>query len=263
MAQSIRWRMFLPILKPDGVPRCPLTSRGALSARIFNNGSWYEGGRLYFGCWETMHREDRFRCLRIDGERIANVDFRSFYLRLAYLERGLAPPEGDLYAVQGYEDCREGVKAIVNALLFADRPFRHWPHGRSALFPKGTALRDVVDAIRIEHRPIAAMFEKGVGHRLSFTESNILIDVLLRLFGQGITALPLHDSVLVAASNAETAKVAMARSLEMFRGEQHGIFRSRLTSVGGIVTLLTAVRFAQLSLRIDGRSDAMFRPYLV
>jgi hypothetical protein len=166
-----------------------------------------------------MHRPDRFKCLRIEGERIANVDFGQLYLRLAYLEPGLTPPGGDLYAVQGYEDCRDGVKVIVNAMLFADRPFRQWPHGRSTLFPKGTALRDVADAVKVAHMPIISLFETGIGHRLSFIESNILIDVLgVLLFKQGITALPLHDSVLVATSKADKAKAIMAQSFTMFTG---------------------------------------------
>jgi hypothetical protein len=184
--------------------------------RIFSNGSWQHGGRLFGAFWETMKREDRFRLLRIDGERVANVDFRQLYLRLAYLEQGLTPPEGDLYAIPGYEDCREGVKAITNAMLFAETPFRHWPNGRSAMFPKGTKLMDVVDAIKVRHMPIIGIFETGAGHRLAFVESNILIDVLGDLAELGTAALPLHDSVLVAASKAEQAKATMEQSREVY-----------------------------------------------
>ena len=45
--------------------------------RIFNNGSWQQGGRLFGGFWETMRRADRFRLLRIctaqnpEGEPVA------------------------------------------------------------------------------------------------------------------------------------------------------------------------------------------------
>jgi hypothetical protein len=62
----------------DGQPVDPLRRT---VRRIFNNGSWEEGGRLYGAFWETMRREDRFRLLRIgtqshpDGEAIANVDY--------------------------------------------------------------------------------------------------------------------------------------------------------------------------------------------
>lgn len=40
-------------------------------------------------------------------------------------------------------------------------------------------------------------------------ESGILIDVLLRLFASGVTALPLHDSVIVARSKEAPAREAM------------------------------------------------------
>ena len=43
--------------------------------RIFNNGKWDEGGRLYGGFWEVMPRAERFRLLRIRGEPVANVDY--------------------------------------------------------------------------------------------------------------------------------------------------------------------------------------------
>jgi hypothetical protein len=59
--------------------------------RIFNNGSWNQGGRLFDGFWETMRREDRFEILRIateqspEGEPVANVDFGQLFPRLAYV----------------------------------------------------------------------------------------------------------------------------------------------------------------------------------
>jgi hypothetical protein len=40
-------------------------------------------------------------------------------------------------------------------------------------------------------------------------ESDLLVSVVMALLKQGIAALPLHDSVLVAKSHAEIAKTAM------------------------------------------------------
>jgi hypothetical protein len=42
-------------------------------------------------------------------------------------------------------------------------------------------------------------------------ESDILVAVLLSLMKDGITALPLHDAVLVQERHAETAKATMQR----------------------------------------------------
>jgi hypothetical protein len=68
----------------DGEPIDP-TRRSV--RRIFNNGDWREGGRLFDGFWESMRREDRFILLRIgteahpEGEPIANVDFSQLFPR--------------------------------------------------------------------------------------------------------------------------------------------------------------------------------------
>jgi hypothetical protein len=67
--------------------------------RIFNNGSWQEGGRLFDGFWETMRREDRFKFLRIctaanpNCERIANVDFGQLFPTLAYRRASSDAPD--------------------------------------------------------------------------------------------------------------------------------------------------------------------------
>lgn len=68
--------------------------------RIFNNGTWQHGGRLAGGFWMSMERTERGR-IRIDGERIANVDYRQLFPRLAYVRAGEAQPEGDIYEVAG------------------------------------------------------------------------------------------------------------------------------------------------------------------
>ena len=180
-----------------------------------------------------MHREDRYRFLRLGNsfkrrspgfafEEIANVDYRQLYLRLAYLEKDLPPPDRDLYLIPGFEDCRDGVKVLVNAMLFLAKPLDHWPRNTLVHFPKGTLLRDVRDAIMVAHWPIHDLFEKdGIGHRLAFIESQMLVHTLRRLWssdGQRIPALPLHDSVLVARSNAEEAKAAMLAAWEHVTG---------------------------------------------
>lgn len=202
----------------------PVDPRRRTVRRIFNNGSWHAGGRLYDGFWETMRREDRFRFLRIgtaacpEGEPIANVDHGQLFVRLAYHEAGLVPPEGDLYDIAGDGSDREGWKRLTNVVLLASTPPRNWPEGLPAAFPKGTKLRDAFAAITGRHAPIAHLFGTGVGFKLTLLESEMLIEVLLRLFSGGVTALPLHDSVLVAASDAVIAEAAMGDAFGAWTG---------------------------------------------
>jgi hypothetical protein len=192
--------------------------------RIFNNGSWGQGGRLYGGFWETMRREDRQRLLRIgtsscpEGQAVSNVDYGQLFTRLAYLEVGQQPPDGDLYDIKRDGQNRDGWKRLVNVLLLTDRPLRNWPEGVVNEFSPGTALREAVDAVYQRHAAIAPLFGCGAGLRLMRRESDVLIEVVRRLFACGITALPLHDSVLVAKSEATTAEAVMGAVFGEFTG---------------------------------------------
>ena len=125
----------------DGQPIDPLRKT---VRRIFNNGSWEQGGRLYGAFWETMKREDRFRLLRIgtrsqpDGEPIANVDHGQLFPRLAYIAVGHAPVEGeDLYDIVGDGLHRDGWKQLVNALLLSERSASELARRREREFSAG------------------------------------------------------------------------------------------------------------------------------
>lgn len=97
-----------------------------------------------------------------------------------------------------------------------------WPRDMSHLFASGTKLRDALSLIRQEHAPIAHLFGTGIGYRFMFIESGVLIEAVLDCFANGITALPLHDSVLVAESDAEAARAIMEQAFERGTGESGG-----------------------------------------
>lgn len=183
--------------------------------RGFNNSSWKEGGRLWGGAWENMRRADRFRLLRIgsarhpEGEPVCNVDLRSLNPVLCYVLAGLPVPDRDLYDIRGDGTCRAAFKVLLSAMLFASGRFTHMPREAQEEFPPGTKTRDVVAAVERYHAPIAHHFWCGYGYRLTFVESSILLAALDDLNRQGVTALPLHDSVLVARSEAQRAKLAL------------------------------------------------------
>lgn len=204
--------IVLPSSGPDATPIDP-TRRTV--RRIFNNGVWTEGGRLFDGFWETMPRTERFDRLRIataetpEGERIVNVDFGQLFPSLAYAMQDLPRPDADLYDVRGDGRHRDGFKKLLNALLFATQPMTRWPTDTASAFPAGTKLQAVLAEIVRCHEPIAHLFGTGIGFRLMNIESAILLDALFRLYAAGVTALPLHDSILVAASQETAARSAM------------------------------------------------------
>ncbi|MCP3395685.1 hypothetical protein [Bradyrhizobium sp. CCGB20] len=177
--------------------------------RIFNNGRWRDGGRLAGGFWMSMPRAERFECIRLDGERIADVDYGQLFPRLAYVRAQAEQPDDDIYDVAGDKTGRDAWKVLLNAMLFADGSLRNWPKDAREHFPQGTKLRDAIEMLERKHAPIAHLFGKALGYELMRTESDILIRAVSHLFKQRITALPLHDAVLVARSHAETARKAM------------------------------------------------------
>ena len=77
-------------------------------------------------------------------------------------------------------------------------------------------LGQAVAAIEARHRPIANLFGSAIGHELAFTESTMLLECLERLQHFGITALPLHNSVLVPGSEAARTKEVLEEVLRQF-----------------------------------------------
>lgn len=186
--------------------------------RIFNNGNWNDGGRLFGGFWMNMERGQRFTSIRIDGERVANVDFNALFPRLAYTLVKARPPRDDLYEYKVVSAEREGWKKLTNALLFATKQMKGWPNETKRHFSEEVKLSMAIESIKEKHAPIAALFEQGVGYHLMRIESDLLIKILARLRAENIVALPLHDSVLVAKKFAARAKKLMEAEFKRHTG---------------------------------------------
>lgn len=191
--------------------------------RIFNNANWHHGGRLAGGFWMGMERGERFERIRIDGERIADVDYRQLFPRLAYVRARKPQPDGDIYDVAGDGSGRDGWKTLMNAMLFSDGPLQGWPEDTLPHFPSGTKLRDAIKMLSARHAPIADLFGTGLGFQLMRIESDMLIGVITHLASIGIPALPLHDAVLVAESKAHVAADTMQAAFSMGTGSSCAI----------------------------------------
>ena len=174
-------------------------------------------GRLFGGFWQGLQRSRR-PGIRIDAEPVAYLDFSSMFARLAYASKGVQPPPGDLYAIPGLEDHRDAIKLGVSALLFDQHARRQWPKTDEPdqRLPSGWTLGRFRAAL-VEHHPaIGLCFGTGLGFHLMHTESEIMVRVLTTLSSEGITALPLHDAILVRRSHVTKGKEAMeAASREM------------------------------------------------
>ncbi len=177
--------------------------------RIFANGRFDNGGRFYRGFWIGLPSVSRHHVLQINGAAITILDYGQMSARLAYGRLGVQPPSGDLYAVGELSSWqREGVKKLINAALFSSAPLTMRPRGTARLLPNGS-IGDLMAVLRETHRPISSLFETGEGLRIQRAESDIMCEVLLRLMGSGITALPIHDAVIVGEPNQVQAQEVM------------------------------------------------------
>jgi len=80
--------------------------------------------------------------------------------------------------------------------------------------PKRISLSAVLAAIGDRHPLIAHRFGGGVGMQIMRQESDILVRVLLALKDRNITALPIHDAVLVTGNHEAEAKEIL---IQVFR----------------------------------------------
>lgn len=203
-----------------------------------------QGGRLFGGFWQNLGR-DRRKNIRIEGERVVLLDFKSMFLRLAYARLNIEVPKGDLYDLTGHlrgfdlSQHRDITKEATNALFFGGG--KRWPRRDkktadggapktfAQLMPRGTSYPKFVEAVKSKHPALERLIGTSVGHRLMFWESQVLLKTLRLLRDQDIVALGLHDGILVQASKESEAKDAMRRASEQVVGVPLGLSRKDLT----------------------------------
>lgn len=192
--------------------------------RIFSNGSFEESGRLYGGFWSNMKNKDR-REITIDDDWVVSLDYGQMAVRLAYSLAKAPITFEDGYLIPGWEKARDGIKKLINIMLNCEYSYELYI---PASIKKAYKIRRdweqrLFDDIRNYHAPIAHLFHKPLGTRFMFLESEILVDVLLELNEKGITALPIHDCVLVKGSVAHEAKDIMLRVFREHTGVEGSI----------------------------------------
>jgi hypothetical protein len=192
-------------------------------------------GRLFGGFWLNL-KKSRRAGIRIDGEAVVDLDYKSMFPRLAYAHVKAVPPMEDLYDVEELRGYRSGVKLAMSVFMFNKGIKRQWPKSMGlgvgndedaacvvlpaadydGLLPsKEWTVKKVKDVLIRRHPPLADCFNIGLGHRLMFMESELLVSVLLKLKDLGIVALPMHDGVLVPTSRCDEAVKIMKESAEV------------------------------------------------
>lgn len=194
--------------------------------RIFNHGdqpgfAYNMGGRLYSKAsgvsYQNMEKHNRHD-MRINGEPVVELDIRASFLTILYAQRGIAPDASiDPYTFGPIP--REVIKAWIAMTLGYDRFHSNWSDETvEKLKGEGIDLRkdyaiDTVRAAVIDEHPILHGWPNSTvrWQNLQYLESSAIIDAVEALgLRHGITALPLHDALLVQRSNIDMASEVLA-----------------------------------------------------
>jgi len=107
-------------------------------------------------------------------------------------------------------------------MLFATNPVARWPkYVREEDFQDCPhSLPQIVKAIKTYHEPLTPLWERGLGHRFHFEESELIVDVVLSCIDEGITVLQTHDGVVVRFDNALRVAQIMLEEFQLRTGQE-------------------------------------------
>ena len=207
-------------LKPSTTTGIRLDLRNRHMKRIFNRGRLDSLGRYYGSTWWLpLSKQERFERIRLAGEPVAELDFSSMLVRLAYGLVGAVPPAGDQYTLEGFERSRDAWKIVFCARLFQRQgnkqkdKRKRLPQDALPLFHpdelRGKEPQDIWDALSLKHPALKPLFGTDVGHSLFFKESQIISEVMAQMVKHSIPFLPVHDAVYVPVSQSEKGKRIM------------------------------------------------------
>ena len=176
--------------------------------RIFNNGSFEEGGRFY--CQLQNLPKDERKHLRFDDEPTIEIDFSSIHPHLLYHLQG-EDFSGEPYEIYGFK--RAAVKTAFNTLINRDSRKHKGPAARSLAKNLNITLAKAIELenalYRSLHR-ISGHFNTGFGLKLQKLDSQIAYAVMTHFFMQRKRPLlMIHDSAIVSVRDVETLKLCM------------------------------------------------------
>jgi hypothetical protein len=162
--------------------------------RVFNQSSFDKGGRFYGPWWQSIPKEYR-KYIDINHGSTVELDYSGHHVRILYALQGLEPPEAP-YDIVGfeYEDQKQAVLIMLNA--FNETAAIYAMRGQGI-----KRAKQLVEAIKLRHQPIAHKFHQGEGLNLMNQDSILAEKVMLRMIlERGAAVLPVHDSFIVKRS---------------------------------------------------------------
>lgn len=203
--------------------------------RIFSK-TWDRGGRIYGGWWMHVPKAER-QYIHIDGEPVVEWDYSYLHPALLFA-RTETVLDFDPYTLKGVDipSLRDLGKRTFQRLVNRDTlPTRAAP-GDANFLPSGMTFKAYLALYLNRLSPITRWLGVDAGMGLQREDSDLAVDILMRMNAAGITALPVHDSVLVQERHSEALKKVMRETYRERYGTTPGM---KVTEPGGDATLGT------------------------
>jgi hypothetical protein len=181
--------------------------------RVFNNGTFDEGGRFYGGWWQSVPKNWR-PYITINGKRTVEVDYSAMHPTILYHWEDLEIPDEPYLIGFGSKDV---VKATFNALLNAKSGNLNPVNGFNEQV--GMSWKEFLAALRAHYHQFEKYFGTGVGLKLQKMDSDIAELVMLDFIEKEVPLLPVHDSFLCHyALEGELREAMESRFMEVVGG---------------------------------------------
>ncbi|WHI45684.1 hypothetical protein [Microbulbifer sp. VAAF005] len=157
--------------------------------RVFNNGSFNQGGRFYFPA-QNIEKGCR-KTILIDGYPTEELDFVAMHLHMAYHLEGKQYQGEDPYCIPDYEDHRELIKTIAQCCLNCEN-LGQVKRAVREYHPKAKHVSEAVEAFLAQHKTINLLNHDGLA--LQHLDSKVVTQILSLT---DVPFLPIHDSFII------------------------------------------------------------------
>lgn len=215
--------------------------------RIFNNGSWLQGGRYAGGWWQCIPKAWRER-IRINNLPTSEVDYSNLHIVLLYALAGIdywTTDGDDAYSLPGYE-CFDQLRDLLKVVLLVAVNASSKKQAVQAIQKEvnlkmefewvktsGIDVGQLIDDFAERHRPIHHSFFSEQGLELQYLDSRIAELVVNHFTGKGVPVLCIHDSFVIQGDKGTELNQVMNRAYSTIL-EELGVNRpqTRLKSSG-------------------------------
>ena len=168
--------------------------------RIYNIGSFEQGGRFFRGWWQSIPKGYR-RLIKINGCQTVEIDYKTLHPNMLYAISGNCL-DFDPYRISDVV-CRNAGKIAFNALInISSKRIPKQPEGFVLLKKNGEVSHDIewsqfCEMMMDAHKPIHSYFRTGYGLRLMNFDAAMAEKVMLHFARDKVPCLPVHDSFIV------------------------------------------------------------------